>query len=600
MRVVSDVNAVRMASDVVTVISNHVTLQRSGRTWKGLCPFHREKTPSFTVMPDQQRWRCYGCGLYGDVFAFVMQAEQLTFPEAVRLLAERAGLDYRPQGSSQDRGAADRRQALLEANRVAHAWFQAQLQQSQDARSLFTQRGLTAEMITAFGLGYAPDDWRGLLRRLEERGIDRSVALEAGLLSTSDSGAVYDRFRHRLMFPIWDKQGKVIGFGARAIGDATPKYLNTSETPLFVKSRVVYALHLARQAISDSGRVILCEGYMDVIAAHQAGLRETVATMGTAITRDHVQELQRYASVVYVCYDGDSAGLKAAHKAGQELQEHGVEPRIVKLPDAHDPDSLLRAQGVDALRAAIESAVPYTQFLIDQVLARYDLSVPAGRIAALKEATPLLASIPSQLDREAYIVQLAPLHPAYTTNPSTPEIQIRREIERRVRAQRYGASAPPPLRPEGAGPIAPADVDEGLTRAAIVAESTLLRALCMEEWRTEAIPVVNPELMQSPGAQQFCAILLRVIAAQMPIDVASLLASMQDATASEQASRRLSAEEPLSSDAIRDSARWLANQAKRRQALRLSREIREDAEFLEYQRLVAELHRPPSPAAGSG
>ncbi len=600
MRVVSDVNTVRMASDIVAVISNHVTLQRSGRTLKGLCPFHREKTPSFTVMPDQQRWRCYGCGLYGDVFTFIMQLEQLTFPEAVRLLAERAGMEYRPQGGSADRNAADKRQALLEANRVAHAWFQAQLRQCQEAQDLFRRRGLTDEIIASFGLGYAPDDWRGLLKRLEERGIDRSVALEAGLLSTSESGAVYDRFRHRLMFPIWDKQGKVIGFGARAIGDATPKYLNTSETPLFVKSRVVYALHLARQAISDSGRVILCEGYMDVIAAHQAGLREAVATMGTSITKEHVQELQRYASLVYVCYDGDAAGLKAAQKAGQELQDQGVEARIVTLPDGHDPDSLLRARGADALRQAIEAAKPYTQFLIDQVMARHDLNTPAGRIAALKEAVPLLASIPVQLDREAYIVQLAPLHPAYTTNPSAPEIQIRREVERRVRALRFGTPQPPSLNPRGkAAPVQP-DVDEGLTRAAIVAESILLRALCSDEWRTEALEVVNPGLMQSPGAQQFCAILLRAIEAQMPIDVASLLASMQDVAASEQASRRLSSDEPLSSNAIRDSARWLLTQAKRRQALKLSRHIREDAEFLEYQRLVAELHRRSNPVSGSG
>ena len=381
-RITSDLEEVRAANDIVRVVSGYLTLKKAGRTLSGLCPFHHEKTPSFYVYPDTQRFTCYGCGQYGDVFSFVMRIENLTFPEAVQMLAEREGIEYRPAGFSTNTPARDHKENLYIANEVAQQFFQEMLPKHQIAVELVERRGLSRDTLIRFGVGYSPDGYRGLMNRLQERNVSAEVALEAGLLTQNDKGDIYDRFRNRLMFPIWDGQGRIIGFGGRAMeADAKPKYLNTSETPIFRKSRVIYALHLAKTKIQAEKTVLLLEGYMDVASAHQAGFTHAIATMGTAITSEHVGILKRFTQHVTVIYDGDTPGQNAASKAAAELQAQGMQASIVSLPDNHDPDSFVKQFGAEKFGEQIKDAVQVTDFELNRVVAQYDMSSLEQRVA---------------------------------------------------------------------------------------------------------------------------------------------------------------------------------------------------------------------------
>lgn len=398
----------RDALPVSEQVGRRVRLQRRGREFTGLCPFHNEKTPSFTVNDDKRFFHCFGCGAHGDVIGWVMQTEGLSFPEAVERLAELAGLPL-PERAPEERAAARRRAGLHEVMEAACAWFQEQLAAGAgaEARRYLEGRGLTAETIARFRLGFAPDR-RGLLRQaLNARGLDDAQLVEAGLLKRPEEGGeLRDYFFGRVIFPITDRQGRVIAFGGRAMAaDARAKYLNSPDTPLFEKGRVLYNLHHARQGTHDGAELLVVEGYMDVIALAQAGFPAAVAPLGTAVTEEQIRELWRLAPEPILCLDGDAAGQRAAQRAAERalaLLRPGCSLRFATLPAGEDPDSLLRSAGPPAVRALLQAARPLDTLLWEGLLAEHRLDTPERQAALRQAALDLVQRIAEPSVQAAY------------------------------------------------------------------------------------------------------------------------------------------------------------------------------------------------------
>jgi DNA primase len=590
-RASADLDEIRARSDIVEVVSQYVALKRTGKNFKGLCPFHAEKTPSFTVNPSLQRWRCFGCGLYGDVFDFIMRIENVTFVEAARLLAERLGLEFRTSGSASAQEQKDRREQILQVNQLAAQFFRDMLKRYPLPQRVLQQRGVSPETQQRFGIGYAPPEWSALTNLIKAKKIPLTIAAEAGLIVQGENGEYYDRFRDRLMFPIWDRQGRVVAFGGRATGDAMPKYLNSPETPLFRKSRTIYALHLAKERMMAERTALLLEGYMDVVAAHQAGFTHAVASMGTSLTEEQIGILSRLVSRVIVVYDSDSAGIEAAKRAAEILQQHNMEVLVARLPDGEDPDSLLRRLGAPALQECIDKAEPLTAFLLHNLQRRYDMQTVEGRMKVLKEAIPILAAIPSGIERDRYITQLAPLHPAYFTNPSKPEELIRREVERFLRYKEMESKKEQPV--QDTHPVA--EVEEPFPPAVVRAESALLRGILSEEWRTLVLEIAQADDLVSDAAKQFFELVRRAWEAGMELHRPSLLSALSDPRLREMVSTRLQLEEPLNEQVLRDSASFVQRWHKRTRQVQISAQLAQDfspdsVNYQEYQRLIAELH----------
>ncbi len=414
-------------SDIVDVVSGYVSLNKKGGNYWGLCPFHSEKTPSFSVSPQKQIYKCFGCGKGGGVINFIMEMENLPFVDAVRLLAQRANLEVPESGERQ--GVREYRKRLLELNREAARYFhQALLQpEGQAGREyLFGKRQLSRATVTRFGLGMAPEGWDNLIRAMEEKGYSKTELLDAGLVVKNQQGRLYDRFRNRVMFPIIDLRGEVIGFGGRVLDDGTPKYLNSPDTPIYNKSRNLFALNLARK--SKLGRIILTEGYMDTISLHQAGFDCAVASLGTALTAEHAQLLSRYTHEVVICYDGDGAGVAAAQRAIPLLENAGLKVRVLRMQGAKDPDELLKTQGKAAFEQLLEQSENHIQYRLDQIRSRYDLSEDSQRVEFLKEAVSLVASLHSAVEREIYggrAAQLAGI------SAESMAAEVKKELRRR-------------------------------------------------------------------------------------------------------------------------------------------------------------------------
>ena len=429
MSVVDDVKA---RLDILDVVSGYVSLQKAGRNFKALCPFHQEKTPSFVVFPDTQTWRCFGaCGEGGDVFSFVMKAEGWEFGEALRALAERAGVELKPLTPDQRQQASEneRLQGLLEE---AARFFHEQLltaPAAQDARDYVNGRGLRPETITAFQLGYAPDDWRQALQHLQMLGYTQDEIVEAGVAIRNEQGNVYDRFRHRLIIPIRDGRGRTAGFGARALEkDAVPKYLNSPQGPLFDKGRLLYGLDMARRVIRETETAVIVEGYMDVLQAHQAGYANVVAQMGTALTEDQLRQLNRYARRLILALDPDPAGINATMRglnvARETLDGERVvtfdprgmmrytgllelDIRVISLPEGNDPDDLIRHDPA-AWEALLAGAVPVADYVIQQGTAHLTAqSSPQEREQAARTLLPILMATESDIQRSGNIQALA-------------------------------------------------------------------------------------------------------------------------------------------------------------------------------------------------
>lgn len=383
---------------VSDVVGRRVRLTRKGRELWGLCPFHNEKTPSFKVNDDRQRYHCFGCGQDGTAIDFVMATEGLTFREAVERLAGDAGMAL-PQETPEEREAQSRRKTLYEVVAAASLWFEAQLYDrgGEAARDYLKRRGLDREACKQFRLGFAPESRRALRSALKAQGFGDALMIEAGLLVKPEDGSEpYDFFRGRVIFPIADRQGRVVAFGARAMGDAEPKYLNSRETPIFPKSRTLYGLALAREAARHGEAVIVAEGYMDVIALVRAGFEGAVAPLGTALTGDHLLELWRHAPEPIICLDGDAAGQRAALRSAERalpLLRPGQSLRFATLPEKHDPDSLIQAEGKPAMLALLDQARPLAEILWEAGLVGKTFDTPERQAALVKHFRDLTASI---------------------------------------------------------------------------------------------------------------------------------------------------------------------------------------------------------------
>jgi DNA primase len=395
---------IRERTDIVSLVSEYVTLRKAGQRFVGLCPFHTDSNPSFSVHPQKRLWYCFGCQEGGDIFAFVQKIEGLTFPEAAERLAQRAGVRW--ERTPQDRQRASERELLFRANELAKGYFSDQLLRSpvgERALSYLAGRGLGQEAIERFGLGFARESWDGLLQFLRRKGVREDVAARAGLLAPREGGGHYDRFRNRVMFPILDVSGRTIGFGGRTLGDDPAKYINSPETPIFQKSRSVYGINLAARKIAEAGYAVVVEGYTDVISLHMAGVENVVATLGTAFTEAHVRLLNRYAGTLTLCFDADSAGMAAALRNASAFERAEADVRVIALPAGTDPDEFVRTQGKEAFLAAAQAAVSLTEFRLGSIAQRFDWSTQDGRLAAVREMVPALAEIPDRLRRQRFI-----------------------------------------------------------------------------------------------------------------------------------------------------------------------------------------------------
>lgn len=402
------IEEVRSRNDIVDVISQYVHLQKKGSSYFGLCPFHNEKTGSFSVTPSKQMYYCFGCGAGGNVFTFLMEYENFTFSEAMEALADRAGVELPKQEmSSQARQEADRRSRLFEINKEAAKYFYSLLrsEKGKQAYAYFTKRELSPETMQKFGLGYSDKYSDDLYRYLRSKGYEDELLKDSGLVTMDERRGAHDKFWNRAMFPIMDANNKVVAFGGRVMGDGEPKYLNSPETMIFNKSRTLYGLHLARR--TKMPQFILCEGYMDVIALHQAGFDNAIASLGTALTSGHANMIKRYGKDVYLSYDSDGAGTKAALRAIPILKEAGITCKVINMKPYKDPDEFIKALGAEEYQRRIDEAENSFMFTIRILEQDYDMSDPESKTAFYQEVARRILEFPEELERNNYIEAIA-------------------------------------------------------------------------------------------------------------------------------------------------------------------------------------------------
>ncbi|MCQ2479589.1 MAG: DNA primase, partial [Clostridia bacterium] len=423
----------RNRNDIESVISSYVNLKRQGRILKGLCPFHNEKTPSFTVYPDTRSFYCFGCGAGGEVITFIRRIENYDFVEAVKFLAERAGMAM-PEDNYDD-SMAKHRQRILAANREAARFFHASLMSPKGKAGLdyFLNRGLSMSTIKHFGLGYAPDSWNDLLNYMRSKGFKPNELFDADLVKRSEkNGKVnyYDNFRNRVITPIIDLRGNVIGFGGRVLDDSKPKYVNTSDTLVYKKTNNVFALNFAKNGNPKS--LIVCEGYMDVIALHQAGFTNSVASLGTALTKEQAGLISRYTDEVILSYDNDGAGQEATKKAIKIFEGTGVKLRVLKLEGGKDPDEIIKTYGKERFKALLEGAANNVEYRLLSARNNFDLAFPDGRAGFLSEAASVLAGC-NAIEQDVYASRLAD---ELKVSKEAIMTEIRRQYSKRKAAER--------------------------------------------------------------------------------------------------------------------------------------------------------------------
>ncbi|MBE6899608.1 MAG: DNA primase [Ruminococcaceae bacterium] len=427
----SFIEELKINCDIESVISSYVQLRKRGRISTGLCPFHSEKTGSFTVYPDSQSFYCFGCGAGGDVIGFIRRIENLEYVEAIKFLAQRAGMNV-PEDAVEDKTALLKTK-ILEMNREAARFYFSELTKPSGKAALdyLLGRGLEPKTIKHFGLGYAPDDWTRLTDLLASKGYRYEDMVAAQLSRKSEkSGRYYDVFRDRVMFPIIDLRGNVIGFGGRKMSGDGPKYYNSPDTPVFKKTKNLFALNFAKKQKLE--RLILCEGYMDVIAMHQAGFTEAVASLGTSLTSDQCRLASSYVEEAVLAYDSDEAGQKATKRAIGLLDEVGIRSKVLTIPDAKDPDEYIKKFGGARFKRLIEQSAGSVEYELSKIGAKYDTETPEGKISALKDAVALLAEMKNPLEREVWAAKLAR---DYGTTKEGILAQVQTKIRRRARAE---------------------------------------------------------------------------------------------------------------------------------------------------------------------
>ena len=402
------VEEVRTRNDIVDVISGYVKLQRKGSSYFGLCPFHNEKSPSFSVSPGKQMYYCFGCGAGGNVLTFIMEYENYSFPEALKLLADRAGVKVPEQEySKEERRQQDLRTAILEVNKTAakYYYYQLRTEAGKPGMDYLKNRQLSEETMQRFGLGYAGKYSDGLYRYLKQKGVSDELLRQSGLMNVDEKRGMYDKFWNRVIFPIMDVNNRVIGFGGRVMGDGKPKYLNSPETKVFDKSRNLYGLNVART--SRKKYIIVCEGYMDVISMHQAGFTNSVASLGTALTSQHASLLKRYTQEVILSYDSDEAGIKAALRAIPLLKEAGLTARVLRMAPYKDPDEFIKTLGTEAFQERINQAQNSFLFEVSILETGYDMKDPESKTMFFREVSKKIAGFEMEVERENYIEAIA-------------------------------------------------------------------------------------------------------------------------------------------------------------------------------------------------
>jgi len=444
------IDEVKQRTDIIEVVSQYTTLAKAGRTFRGLCPFHTEKHPSFFVYPEQQSWHCFGCNIGGDVFSFVMKKQNIDFGEALRLLAQRAGVTipsrFEPQAEEKEK------ERLFQVNEAAAQYFHDLLLSSpsgKKARDYVASRGLSLETITNFQLGFSPNKWEALKQHLLEIGYAESVLPEAGLIVETEEGKKHDRFRNRLMFPIHDIKGRTIGFGARALDDSMPKYLNSPQTPTFDKSRSLYGINLAAQAIRQQDLAVIVEGYTDVITAHQNGFNNVVASMGTAVTEKQISTLKKLTKNMVLSLDADAAGEEAMLRCVDYENILDSELKVIILPKGKDPDNVIK-EDAQNWQHLLEKALPVIDYHFNDIASRLDLTTAKGKSLAVDELLRIIVEIKDPIRKEHYLQKLASL--VKVSEHSLETALSRIKPGRRAREPREEVAAPA-VRPLLAEPI---------------------------------------------------------------------------------------------------------------------------------------------------
>ncbi len=413
-------------SDIVDVVSRYVSLKKSGSNYFGLCPFHNEKSPSFSVSQDKQIFHCFGCGVGGGVISFIMRAEGLEFYDAVSFLAKQNGMTV-PE-NNYDKKTSKSRERLLALMKDTARFYYSELWKPENinVQQYFAKRGLTRKTMNRFGLGFAPNSFFATMDAMKEKGYTQDELLACGLVAKSEKGNLYDKFRNRVMFPIFDLRGNVIAFGGRVMDDSKPKYLNSPETAIFHKSRNLFAIEKARKTTNDY--FILAEGYMDVIALHQAGFDSAVASLGTALTEEQARLIARYTKNIIISYDADNAGQMAAQRAIDILKKSGLNVRVLRIPNAKDPDQFIKEKGSDAFRRLIEQSSDDIAYKINNIASKFDLEEDQDRISFLKEAAYILALIDSDIEREIYTTRVANMA---KISPQSMTVEVKNALQKR-------------------------------------------------------------------------------------------------------------------------------------------------------------------------
>jgi DNA primase len=464
MRIADDtIEEVRRASDIVDVISQYLQLRKRGKNFLGLCPFHQEKTPSFNVSPEKQMYHCFGCGVGGNVFTFVMEHEKVSFVEAVRTLAQRAGITLPAEGAG-GRAESTEHEGLYDACRTAGLYFYETLVNSVEGKlalEYFRHRGFSDATITKFGLGYSKNSWDGLVGLAAARKLDIAQFEKAGLVLKRDDGTYYDRFRGRAMFPIFSPSGRPVGFGARKMREDDPlgKYINSPETPIYVKSRSLYGLFQSKEAIRAQEFAVLVEGYADLISVYQAGVENVVASSGTALTEEQIQIVARYAKAITLVYDADSAGSKATIRGVDLIIENGLDVSVATLPEGEDPDSFVKKNGGEAFRQRLAAAVSFLDFKASTFRDQGLLATPEGKTRAVRSIVETIARVKDEIKRNFYITNIAEKYGVYESVLFRELENIRGRERSRAAYQRRAPVSPPPA----AGELPLSSVRAGLS-----------------------------------------------------------------------------------------------------------------------------------------
>lgn len=515
--------------DIVDVVSDYVQLtKRSGSNQFGLCPFHNEKTPSFSVSHDKQIYHCFGCGKGGGVINFIMEIENLSFPDAVHFLARRAGMEVPEDDVPSE--TRNKRARMLELNRSAARFFFEQLSTPAGAAAVayINRRGISKTMVRRFGLGVAPDSWNALFDAMIRRGFTKQEMLDAGLvkISRKGTGNVYDTFRNRLMFPVIDVRGSVIGFSGRILDDGEPKYLNSPDTLVFNKSRNLFAMNLVKK--SKAGMILLVEGNIDVVSLHQAGFDYAVASLGTALTPEQARLISHYTDSVVIAYDSDSAGTKAAQRAIGIFEKTGVAVRVLNIPNAKDPDEYIKKYGADAFSVLLDKSENHVNYQILMIQRKYDLNSDEGKLGFLKEVTAMLARLDSAVERELYSAHVAEL---VGLSKEAVQNEVTKAVRRRVVSQKKQQERMV-LKPTAN--IQPKDKSiryENVRSAA--AEEGVIRLLVLDPGLIQDVDGLQPEDFTSPFLRKLYKQLIRSCIEQRPVSAALLSATLTPAEAAQ-------------------------------------------------------------------